>query len=226
MWRRRPRASSIPAVVDALGSCDSALAVIHRIGTSRTVAGSTSPGRSWKSGTGGSRRNSSCGSSGGSSTANASGVTAPGSTPTNRVSTPKSSSSCTATSPNGSAPTLVNTAARCPRRAAAIATLVGLPPTALLKLRAACQSGADLIAVQVDADPPDREQLQIDRHLLRRGPWPRRPAPWRPRLISGSARALELVAQLLELGAARHQRGQLRRARSPTWRRSRASARA
>ena len=67
-------------------------------------------------------------------------VTVPGSTEANLVSTPKSRNSAIATSPNGSAPTLVTTALRWPSRAAAMATLVGLPPTALLNVCAACQS--------------------------------------------------------------------------------------
>ena len=69
-------------------------------------------------------------------------------------------------SPNGSAPTLVYRAARRPRRAAAIATLVGLPPTAFENVSASLPARAELPAVEVDADPPDREQFEL-RHRRR-----------------------------------------------------------
>ena len=139
MWARRPRAASIPRTVLRLGSWASAPPEIHSTGSARIVSSPTSPGCSWKSGTGGWRRKCSAGSAGGSSTANASGVTPPACTPANDTSTPKSRSSCSATSPNGPSPTFVYSAARRPSRAAAMATLVGLPPTALSKLVASCQ---------------------------------------------------------------------------------------
>ena len=80
MCSLRPRASSIAWTVELLGSCESALAEIHSTGTVAIVFWSTWSARIWKSGTGGSRRNQSFGSSGGSSSANAIGVTVPGST--------------------------------------------------------------------------------------------------------------------------------------------------
>ena len=52
-----------------------------------------------------------------------------GSVPTKRVSTPNVTASAQRTySPKGSSPTFVSTAARCPRRAAATATFVAVPP--------------------------------------------------------------------------------------------------
>ena len=129
---------------------------------------------------------------------------ASGSVPTKRVSTrersrpaPSARSRRTASSP-----TLVSTAARWPRRAAATATLVAVPPDRLAERADFPERDPQLLGVEIDADAPDGQELQAH-----------------------SSRLCELVLELAQLGPAGHQAGQLRPGRSPPWRSCRATGR-
>ena len=68
------------------------------------------------------------------------------------------------TAPRPSSPTFVRTAVRRPRRAAATATFVGLPPTDLRNRRDSTNPACELLPVEVHADPTDGQQLEPVAH--------------------------------------------------------------
>ncbi len=106
----------------------------------------------------------------------------------------------------------VSTALRCPSRAAATATLVAVPPIDLTKRCGSIEAGAGLVGVEVDADPPDRQQLE------------RRSSAAGHRSLSDDDSIS--CSSCLELGAAGHQLDELVAGDLAPWRSCRGSGRA
>ena len=104
--------------------------------------------------------------------------------PTKRVSTPKPSSASRTYPPNSSSPTAVTTALRVPEACGRDGDVGRAAADRLRERLYLGQRHAELLGVEVDADPPDRQQL-------------------RARLMRCTT-PLELVGERFELGTSRH----------------------